>query len=308
MRITTGRSRVAGLGLEQPAGLVAVHARHRHVEDHELDVFGDGLLDGLQAVAGGDHREARLRRASSRSCGGRAGCRRRSGPWGGAPMEPPGEPGVSVNVSTGAKILARALGTRHRLRTRAAALYVFDRRIARLHAQRTPCSQPEGAPGRRMASRKNADRRRSWWWPSLAAGVVGVSVTRDRRSRVAVQTQKVGRKPTWSRSSPPPARSSPSASSTSAPTSRAASRTSRGQGGRDACTKGQVLARIDSTRFEAGDAPVRGRRWRPRAPTSTRAEADLEVSRLAFERTQAHARREADLRPGLRPGRGRAAR
>src|SRR6185295_16326221 len=50
-----------GLALEEPAGLVAVHPRHHHVQDDQVDVLGDDLVQGLEAVAGGDHGEPRLR-------------------------------------------------------------------------------------------------------------------------------------------------------------------------------------------------------------------------------------------------------
>ena len=69
-----------GLRLEEAAGLIAVHARHHHVEDDEVHALGESLLDGLQAVAGRRPRRARPPVRIFSRAAGPGGCRRRSGP------------------------------------------------------------------------------------------------------------------------------------------------------------------------------------------------------------------------------------
>lgn len=130
-----------------------------------------------------------------------------------------------------------------------------------------------------------ASRKKKIW---LAAGVVvllavivGVSVTRDSRKRVTVQTQKVGRKDL---------QAVVTASGEIKPTRYV--NVSSNVSGRivdlrvkegDQVTQGQVLARIDSTRFEAGERQASAAVEGARADLK-RMQADLEASRLAFER------------------------
>jgi HlyD family secretion protein len=132
-----------------------------------------------------------------------------------------------------------------------------------------------------------ASRKKKIW---LAAGVavllaviVGVSVTRDSRRRTVVQTQKVGRKDLVS---------VVTASGEVKPTRYV--NVSSNVSGRivdlrvkegDHVRQGQVLARIDSTRFEAGERQASAAVQAARADLK-RMEADLEATRLAFERAE----------------------
>jgi HlyD family secretion protein len=117
----------------------------------------------------------------------------------------------------------------------------------------------------------------------LAAGLVGVNVARDGRRKTTVQTQKVGRKDLVS---------VVSASGEVKPTKYV--NVSSNVSGRivdlrvkegERVRAGQVLARIDSTRFEAGEKQASAAVEAARADLK-RMEADLEASRLAFERSQ----------------------
>jgi HlyD family secretion protein len=132
-----------------------------------------------------------------------------------------------------------------------------------------------------------ASRKKKIW---LAAGVavllaviVGVSVTRDSRRKVTVQTQKVGRKDLLA---------VVTASGEVKPTRYV--NVSSNVSGRivdlrvkegDPVRQGQVLARIDSTRFEAGERQASAAVEAARSDLK-RMQADLEASRLAFERAQ----------------------
>ena len=102
----------------------------------------------------------------------------------------------------------------------------------------------------------------------VLAGVVAFSVTRDSRNQVAVQTQKVAPRATWSRWSPPPARSSPRVRERErqrlrphhgAATSRRGTAVRRGPGAGP--------HRLHALR--GGRARSRRRRCRRRGPTST---------------------------------------
>lgn len=132
-----------------------------------------------------------------------------------------------------------------------------------------------------------ASRRKKIWLAAgaavLLAVIVGVSVTRDSRRKVVVQTQKVGRKDLVS---------VVTASGEVKPTRYV--NVSSNVSGRivdlrvkegDLVTRGQVLARIDSTRFEAGERQASAAVQAARADLK-RMEADLEASRLAFERAE----------------------
>jgi HlyD family secretion protein len=131
-----------------------------------------------------------------------------------------------------------------------------------------------------MASRK----KKIWLAAGLAALVaviVGVSITRDSRRKVTVQTQKVGRKDLTA---------VVSASGEIKPTRYV--NVSSNVSGRivdlrvkegDRVKQGQVLARIDSTRFEAGERQASAAVEAARADLK-RMEADLEATRLAHER------------------------
>jgi HlyD family secretion protein len=133
-----------------------------------------------------------------------------------------------------------------------------------------------------MASRK----KKIWLAVAVVvvlAAIVGVNVTRDSRRKTAVQTQKVGRKDLVS---------VVSASGEVKPTKYV--NVSSNVSGRivvlrvkegDRVRQGQVLARIDSTRLEAGERQASAGLEAVRADLK-RMEADLEASRLAFERSQ----------------------
>ena len=113
--------------------------------------------------------------------------------------------------------------------------------------------------------------------------IVAVNVTKDRRNRVTVQTQKVARQDLVS---------VVTASGEVKP--RKYVNISANVSGRitslyvhegDTVKAGQVVARIDSTRFEAGTQQAKAGLEAQRADLQ-RAIADLEVSRLAFARSK----------------------
>ena len=56
MTITTGSTAVAGIGADRAADLVAVHARHHDVEQHEVGLLACDLGERLGAGGGGDDR------------------------------------------------------------------------------------------------------------------------------------------------------------------------------------------------------------------------------------------------------------
>ena len=111
-------------------------------------------------------------------------------------------------------------------------------------------------------------------------GVVACSVTRDSRSKRRRADPEGGPRATWSRSSRASGEIKPKkfvnvSANVSGPHHRALVKEG------DTVRKGQVLARIDSTRFEAGEQQSRGgRAGGARRPARAR-EADLENARLA---------------------------
>jgi HlyD family secretion protein len=133
-----------------------------------------------------------------------------------------------------------------------------------------------------------ASRKKKIWLAAgvgvvLAAVIVAVSVTRDSRKKVTVQTQKVGRKDLTS---------VVSASGEIKPTKYV--NVSSNVSGRivdlrvkegDRVRTGQVLARIDSTRLEAGERQASAGLAAVRSDLK-RMEADLEASRLSYARAQ----------------------
>jgi HlyD family secretion protein len=117
----------------------------------------------------------------------------------------------------------------------------------------------------------------------LLAAVVGANVLRERGKRVPVQTQKVSRKDLVS---------VVSASGEVRP--KRYVNVSANVSGRitfllvkegDTVKRGQVLARIDSTRFEAGERMSAAAVEAAKADLA-RAQADVDASRLAFERSR----------------------
>lgn len=117
----------------------------------------------------------------------------------------------------------------------------------------------------------------------VLAGVVAASVIRDRRSKVTVQTQKVGKLDLVSMVSASGEVKPKKFVNISANVSGRITNLYVQEG--DAVRKGQVLARIDSTRFEAGERQSAAALQGARADLE-RAEADLENSRLVFERAR----------------------
>jgi HlyD family secretion protein len=139
-----------------------------------------------------------------------------------------------------------------------------------------------GVTGGRLASKKTRIAVGAGVAVVLAA-VVGANVVRERGKRVAVQTQKVARKDLVS---------VVSASGEVRP--KRYVNVSANVSGRitfllvkegDSVRKGQVLARIDSTRFEAGERQSAAALEAARADLA-RAQADVDAARLAFERAK----------------------
>jgi len=117
----------------------------------------------------------------------------------------------------------------------------------------------------------------------VLAGVVAGSVIRDRRSKVTVQTQKVGHQDLVSMVSASGEVKPKKFVNISANVSGRITNLYVQEG--DAVRRGQVLARIDSARFEAGERQSEAALQAARADLQ-RADADLENSRLAFERAR----------------------
>ena len=117
----------------------------------------------------------------------------------------------------------------------------------------------------------------------VLGGVVAFSVTREARSRVPVQTQKVGRRDLVSVVSASGEIKPKRFVNVSANVSGRITELRVKEG--DAVRRGQVLARIDSTRFAAGERQSAAAVEAARADVQ-RAEADLDASRLAFERSK----------------------
>ncbi len=123
----------------------------------------------------------------------------------------------------------------------------------------------------------------------VLGGVVAWSVTRDSRGRVAVQSQKVGRRDLVSVVSASGEVKPKRFVNVSANVSGRITHLLVEEG--DAVRRGQVLARIDSTRFAAGERQSAAAVQAARADVA-RAEADLQAARLAFERSRTmHAER-----------------
>jgi len=132
-----------------------------------------------------------------------------------------------------------------------------------------------------------ASRKKKIWLAAavvvVLAVIVAVNVSRDSRSKVVVQTQKVGRKDLVSVVSASgeikPHRYVNISSNVSGRIVDL--RVKEGENVR----KGQVLARIDSTRYEAGERQASSALEAARSDLK-RMEADLEVSKLAFARAE----------------------
>lgn len=118
---------------------------------------------------------------------------------------------------------------------------------------------------------------------AVAAALVVVSVGRDARSRVAVQTEKVGRRDLVSTVSASGEIKPKRFVNISANVSGRIVRLDVKEG--DTVRRGQVLARIDSTRVEAGQRQSQAAVNAARADLQ-REQADLEATRLAFERAR----------------------
>lgn len=117
----------------------------------------------------------------------------------------------------------------------------------------------------------------------VLGGIVAVNATRDLRRRVTVQTQKTARRDLTSIVSASGEIKPRRFVDISANVSGRITQLLIKEG--DAVRRGQILARIDSTRFEA-DARQSEAGLEAQKAELERALADLEVSRLAFERTR----------------------
>jgi len=118
---------------------------------------------------------------------------------------------------------------------------------------------------------------------AVLAGIVGFSVTKDSRSRVPVQTGKVARRDLVSVVSASGEVKPKKFVNVSANVSGRITQLKIKEG--DAVRRGQILARIDSTRYEAGEQQSAAALQAARADLS-RAEADLDMSRSSFARTK----------------------
>jgi HlyD family secretion protein len=117
----------------------------------------------------------------------------------------------------------------------------------------------------------------------VLAATLGLSVTKDRRNRVAVQTQKAARADLVSTVTASGEVKPKRFVNVSANVSGRITHLYVVEG--QTVKKGTVLARIDSTRFEAGTRQSEAAMQAARAEL-TRAQADLEVTKLAFERNK----------------------
>src|SRR5262245_26157220 len=117
----------------------------------------------------------------------------------------------------------------------------------------------------------------------VLAAVVAVSVTRDSRKRIPVQTEKVARRDLLSLVTASGEVKPKRFVNISANVSGRITQLSVKEG--EAVRKGQVLARIDSTRFEAETRQSQKALEAARQELQ-RADADLEATRLSFERTK----------------------
>jgi HlyD family secretion protein len=117
----------------------------------------------------------------------------------------------------------------------------------------------------------------------VLGGVVGWSVTKDRRNKVPVQTQKVTRRDLVSTVSASGEIKPKKFVNVAADISGRITDLNVKEG--DTVRRGQLLARIDATRLEAGKEQSEAAVEAARADLS-RANADLEAARLAFERAK----------------------
>lgn len=117
----------------------------------------------------------------------------------------------------------------------------------------------------------------------VLAATLGLSVTKDRRNRVTVQTQKAARADLVSTVTASGEVKPKRYVNVSANVSGRITHLYVVEG--QTVKKGTVLARIDSTRFEAGTRQSEAAMQGARADLA-RAEADLEMTRLAFERSK----------------------
>ena len=117
----------------------------------------------------------------------------------------------------------------------------------------------------------------------IVAAVVAFSVTKDSRNRIPVQTQKVGKRDLTSVVSASGEVKPKRFVNVSANVSGRITQLLVKEG--DTVRRGQVLGRIDSTRFAAGERQSAAA-VQAAGADAERAEADLEASRLAFERSR----------------------
>jgi HlyD family secretion protein len=117
----------------------------------------------------------------------------------------------------------------------------------------------------------------------VVGGVVAFSVTKDSRSRIPVQIQKVGKRDLVSVVSASGEVKPKRFVNVSANVSGRITELLVKEG--DAVRRGQVLARIDSTRFAAGER-MSAAAMQAASADAERAEADLEASRLAYARSR----------------------
>jgi HlyD family secretion protein len=118
---------------------------------------------------------------------------------------------------------------------------------------------------------------------AVLGGVVAFNVTKDRRNKVAVQTQKVARRDLVSTVSASGEIKPKKFVNVAADVSGRITDLYVKEG--DAVRRGQMLARIDATRLEAGKEQSEAAVQAARADLA-RAEADVQNARLGFERAQ----------------------
>jgi len=117
----------------------------------------------------------------------------------------------------------------------------------------------------------------------VLGGVVAFSVTKDRRNKIPVQTQKVARRDLVSTVSASGEIKPKKFVNVAADVSGRITELYVKEG--DSVRRGQMLARIDSTRLEAGKEQSEAAVQAARAELA-RAEADVEAARLAYERSK----------------------
>ena len=118
---------------------------------------------------------------------------------------------------------------------------------------------------------------------AVLAAIVGYYVTRDSRKKIPVQTQKVARRDLTSIVSASGEVKPKRYVNVAANVSGRITKLHVKEG--DRVRQGQLLARIDSTRFAADERQSQAAVQSARSDLD-RSRADLEVARLAFERTQ----------------------